>query len=331
MGSNPMERKLFALNKEILYYFIFTVVVIVIAILQPFLGYFYKVLVTQILVFSIFAMGFNVLFGYTGELSFGQSIFYGLGASTVALTIQHLSGGFLTSILFAVIVCLGAAWLIGFFAIRVTGLYFAIITIIFSVVMYLAALNWKWIAGGDDGLTFRVPAWKFFGTTISFHNLTNDYYFALIFFVIAFLIYKRIVESPYGKVLQSIRENELRASVIGYNVKRIKLTSFIVAGGFAGLSGALNANLISHYTSANLFTIAVSGEPVIWTLIGGSGTIAGPIIGTAIMVLFINYVSTTFRNYLIFIGILIIVVIIATPKGIMGILNSVYEKRRRKT
>ena len=316
--------------KERHYYIGFLIAVVIIALIQPFLNYFYKIMVTQILVFSIFAMGFNILFGYTGELSFGHAIFYGLGATVVGLAVEHFSSGFLTSVALAIIVALGAAWLIGFFAIRVTGLYFAIITIIFSQIIYLATLNWKWIAGGDDGFTFRIPSWKLLGATISFHDLKVAYYFALLFFIISFLIYKRIIDSPYGKVLQSIRENENRASVIGYNVKRLKLTSFIISGGFGGLSGALYASLVSHYTSANLFTIAISGEPVIWTLVGGAGTVAGPIIGTGVMVLFIHFISTTIREYLMFIGILIIVVIVATPKGIMGALNSIYRRRKAK-
>ncbi len=316
--------------KEKYYYIGFAIAIAIIALIQPFLNYFYKILVTQILIYSIFAMGFNILFGYTGELSFGHAIFFGLGATVVGLCAEHLSLGFLTSLVIATVVALGAAWLIGFFAIRVTGLYFAIITIIFSQIIYLATLNWKWIAGGDDGFTFRIPSWKLMGSTISFHNLQVAYYFALLFFILSFLIYKRIIDSPYGKVLKSIRENEDRASVIGYNVRRLKLTSFIISGGFGGLSGALYAALVSHYTSANLFTIAVSGNPVIWTLVGGAGTIVGPVIGTGIMVLFIHFISTTIREYLMLIGILIIVVIVATPRGIMGSLINYYRRRSEK-
>lgn len=278
-------------------------------------------LLIDIMIFSIFGMAYDMLFGFSNQFSYGQALFFGVGAYGVLLPILHVKVDLWTAMLIAVMLCLFFAFALGPLAVRLSEAYFVIITIIFNMIFYLLALDWTWLTGGDDGLSFTVPPIPLGFASYSVYNPIVNYYFTLFFLITTYLILKRIIDSPLGRILISIRENEERARFLGYNVIRYKLIAYIISALFTGLSGALYA-IRTRYASADYFSIVLSAEPIIWTLIGGAGTLIGPIVGTAILTPLIYYIGVWWRHYLIIIGALMIIVLRVSPKGIIGYIAS---------
>lgn len=284
------------------------------------LGTFQRVLLTEILIWGLFAMAFDVLYGYTGMLSFGQATFFGFGSYALTLAILRGGIGLWPALLLGILVPTIMAALIGFVAVRIRGHYFVIITVIFSLVFFFWALNWSWLTGGDDGLSLKVPGLSVGWWEFSLYDPMTNYYFVLVFCVASFLLCRRIVQSPLGKIFLGIRENEHRARLVGYHVERFKLLAFVISGALSGLAGALYS-LTFRYANAGLMHWTVSGEAVVWTLVGGAGSLVGPILGTALLVTFTDYVSAWFENYKIIIGVLIVLVVLAAPQGIAGMVR----------
>jgi branched-chain amino acid transport system permease protein len=280
-----------------------------------------KSLLIEMMIFSIYALAFDILFGFSNQFSFGQALFFGVGAYGVLLPILHMNVNLWTAILTGLILCLVFAFALGPMAVRLSEDYFVIITIIFNMVFYLLALSWEWITGGDDGLSITVPPIPLGFASYSIYDPTVNYLFTLSFLVVAYLILKRITESPLGRILISIRENEERARFLGYDVIRYKLIAYIISALFTGLAGALYTIRLK-YASAEFFSIVISIEPVLWTLIGGAGTLIGPILGVVILTLIIYYVGVWWRHYLILIGALLILILRVSPKGIIGYITS---------
>jgi branched-chain amino acid transport system permease protein len=291
------------------------------------IGTFQRVLLTEILIWGLFAMAFDLVYGYTGMLSFGQSTYFGFGSYALTLSILHGGIGLWPALLLGIVVAAIMAAVIGFVAVRIRGHYFVIITVIFSLVFFFWAINWTWLTGGDDGLTLKVPDLPLGWWTASLYDPMTNYYFVLVFCAATFLLCRRIVHSPLGKILISIRENEHRARLIGYHVERFKLLIFVIAGGLSGLAGALYS-LTFRYANAGLMHWTVSGDAVVWTLVGGTGTLVGPIVGTALLVTFTDYVSAAFENYKIIIGALIVMVVLMAPQGIAGVVQQRWALRR---
>ncbi len=295
-------------------------VVVALATAAPFvLSEFATSLLAEILIWSILAMGLDLLFGYTGMLSFGQALYFGVGAYGITLGVTRLGWAFLPSLLLAVIAAGVAAGIAGFFAVRLTWHYFAIITIIFSLVLYFVALSRADLTGGEDGMSFEVPPIvDFGGVELSVYEPLVEYYFVLIVTVISFLLLRLITRSQLGLVFRALRDNTNRASLLGYDTLRYRWVSFVIAGMFGGLSGALLA-VKMRYASASYLFWTVSGDAVIWTVVGGAGTLVGPIVGTATLITLRDYLSTWFENHQLFTGLIAIVVVLTAPQGIVGL------------
>lgn len=274
-------------------------------------------LVTHMMIFSILAMGYDVCFGLTNQCSLGHSVFFGGGAYGAIFSILHLKVGILPSIFFSMGAGLLLSLIVGLISVRLSEAYFVIITAIFFAVFHLLAMDMTWLTGGDDGLSIKLPSISLGPETISLYNPWVNYYFVLIFLAVSYLILNRIARSPMGKVFVSIRENEKRVHFLGYNVFRYKLIAFIVSGMFSALSGGLYA-LTLRYGSADFFSFHWSIMPVVWCLIGGLGTLAGSWIGVVIMSLFQYYVSAWWTYYLILFGIIILLILRISRKGILG-------------
>ena len=305
-----------------------TAVVILVAV-GPLLPASLRSLLIDIMIFSIYAMAFDILFGYSNQFSYGQATFFGLGAYGILLPVLHAGVNLWTGILIALVLCVIFGLGLGFLSVRLGGAYFVIITIIFNMVFYLLALSWTWLTGGDDGLTFTVPPATIGPLSFSLYNPVVNYYFALVFFVASYVVLRRLVASPIGKILIAIRENEERASLVGYNVFRYKLLAFVISALYTGLAGALYA-IRTRYASADYFSIILSGEAIVWAIIGGSGTLIGPTIGVAIINPIIYYVGVFWRHYLIIIGLLLILVLRFSTKGIVGVVKSRLAGRRAR-
>ena len=276
-------------------------------------------LLMEIMIFSIYAMAFDILFGFSNQFSFGQALFFGVGAYGVLLPVLRMGSDLWTAMVISLMLCLFLAISLGYLAVRLSQAYFVIITIIFNLIFFLLALDWTWLTGGDDGLTFTLPPLRLGFVSYSLYDPMVNYYFILSFLIFAYLLLRRIIGSPLGRILICIRENEGRARFLGYNVTRYKLIAYIISALAAGLSGALFA-IRSRYASADYFSLVLSGEPVVWTLLGGAGTLVGPILGAAILTPFAYYVSAWWKHYLILVGVLLIVVLRVAPRGIVGYL-----------
>jgi branched-chain amino acid transport system permease protein len=292
----------------------FAIAVAIIAFIEPFLSPFLRVFVTESMAWILLAMSFNLLWGYTGLLSFGQAMFFGTGAYGVVLSVLRLNLNLWASLLIAITLCIVIGLGVGSLAIRVRGHNFFIMTVIFSVILYMTALNWRWLTGGDDGLNFTPPPLSLAFADFPLLDYKVNYYYVLALFAIMFFVFMRLVSSPFGKALIAIKENEERAKCLGYNVQFLKLASFTISAIYAGLGGALYA-ITAHYASATFYSIEVSANALAYSLVGGSGKLLGPIIGTGLLVTLTTYLSRSI------IGLIIILVITKAPKGIVGIIG----------
>lgn len=280
-------------------------------ILPPFWLFF----AAQIMVWIIFAQSFNLLFGYTGLLSLGQSAYLTLGAYGLALLMRQTALGLPFLLIGGILTGVGGAALIGVLAVRVRGHGFIIVTAIPTILLILFGLDQSWLTGGDNGLNLIPP--KLFGLYSFFSPLTS-YYVVLPVFLAVLLFLVWMLQTPLGTACRLIRENETRASVLGFNVLRIKYIAFVIAGGIAGLAGALEA-LITAYVVPSSASWTVSADAVIWTLVGGAGTLLGPIIGTALLLTLRELLSDFWAHgYPLLLGIILLLIVRFAPNGILG-------------
>ncbi len=281
----------------------------------------------EVLIFAIFAMSLDLLLGYTGLPSFGHAAFFGLGAYILAYTTStsDLALGFTDNLFLTVpLVILGtglAALVIGFFALRTSGIYFLMITLAASQMLFSIAIRWSSVTGGSDGLV-GVPRPTIGVTPFSYSITSREgyYYLVLALFLISWWLLRRVVESPFGWALRGIRENEPRMRALGYNTFRYKMAAFVLAGIFAGLAGLLLAHFFWHAAPENLYW-TMSGQVLIMTIIGGAGTLTGPIMGAALMRLLPNFASSYTDRWQTVMGIVFILFVLYARRGIFGLLQ----------
>jgi branched-chain amino acid transport system permease protein len=281
----------------------------------------YKALATQVLIYGLFALGFNLLYGYTGLLSFGHAAYWGLGAYGAGIALAKLQVGSLWLALGAAIALpLVAGTAIGFFCLRRRGIYFSMLTLAFAQLLYFVAFHLADWTGGDDGLRgitvlpIRLP-----GLTLSLDTPLAFYYFALVVVSLAVAALERILDSPFGAVLQAIRENADRAAACGYDVTRVKLLSFAFSAVFAGLAGGLDALRLSVVPVESLYW-TTSGQVVIMTLLGGAGTFFGPFVGAATYLVLEDRVAIVTESWPLVIGGVFMLFVLFLPRGIWGTL-----------
>jgi branched-chain amino acid transport system permease protein len=275
--------------------------------------------IAEILIWSIFAASVNLLFGYVGLLSFGQALFFGFGMYGVGIGIAQFDLSFWPAFAFGVSAAMAMALVTGIFAVRLTWHYFAIITIVFSLIFYFLAVRMKPLTGGDDGINFSLPPVFSFGDVrYSLTDQTFQYFFILAIFALCFYLMYLVTWSSLGRAFLAIRENDLRASLIGLNVYVLRLTAFVMAGFLAGVSGALFA-FFGRYASATYMFYHVSGDGVVWAIVGGAGTLFGPIVGTTLFIFIRELVSTHWEHHSLIVGVMAILVVMLAPKGLVGL------------
>jgi branched-chain amino acid transport system permease protein len=280
---------------------------------------FWVSVIAEILIWSLFAASVNLLFGYVGLLSFGQALYFGFGMYGVAIGISDLGLSFWPAFGLGIVAAMAMALVTGFLAVRLTWHYFAIITVVFSLIFYFLALTNKWLTGGDDGINFTLPpTFSLGGQAWSFTDPTFQYFFILATVALSFFLMHRLIGSPLGKAFLAIRDNDVRASLIGLNVYLLRLIAFVMAGFLAGVAGALFA-FFGRYASATYMFYEVSGEAVVWTIVGGAGTLLGPLVGTSIFILVREVVSTHWEHHELIVGVVAILVVMFAPKGIVGL------------
>jgi branched-chain amino acid transport system permease protein len=282
----------------------------------------YTALGSRILVLALAAMALNFLLGFTGVLSFGHAAYFGLGVYGAGLTLRYLMPNTLVGIAVGVAAGALAAAIIGALIVRLRGIYFAMVTIAFGQVFYFIAYRWNGVTGGDDGLTgwHRLPVGLGLARIDILGNDYAFYYFVLAFFAIAVAIMAALLRSPFGRTLLAIRENERRARFLGIPVDQHIWLSWLISCAFVALAGTLYA-LLNNFADPHDLRWDQSGDFVIMAVLGGMRSFWGPLIGAAIFVALQDYVSSQTANWMSFIGLFFVLVVLFFPRGILGIVR----------
>jgi branched-chain amino acid transport system permease protein len=281
----------------------------------------YTPLGSRVLVLALAAMSLNFLLGFTGVLSFGHAAFFGVGAYGVGMTIKYLIPSTPLGVLIGMLAAVAAAMVIGALIVKLRGVYFAMVTIAFGQVFYFVAFRWNSVTGGDDGLSGwrRIPLDFGFARLDILGDDKAFYYFVLLCFAIATALMGLLLRSPFGRTLLAIRENERRARFLGVPVERHIWLSFVISGLFVALAGALFA-LLNNFADPRTLRWDQSGDFVIMAVLGGMRSFWGPLIGASIFVVLQDYVSSMTENWMSFIGLFFVLVVLFFPRGILGML-----------
>ncbi len=292
----------------------------------------YYALGTEIVLFALAAVAFDLCLGYTGVMMFCQASFFGTGVYVTSLTLIHLSQNIFLAVACGVAAAGLLSLLFGWLASTRSGSYSVLLTLAFNELIYFVAYQCSDLTGGDDGLA-GVPRPNFELPGLFSINLQSSlafYIFAAAVFLVSFMIIRRITVSPFGAVLKGIRENEVRAQAVGYNVRLYKVAVFVLGGMFMGLAGSLYC---MHINFAGIHSVhfETSGNIVMMVLIGGMGTLIGPVIGAGLITLASDFASTLWDRWLIIQGVVFILFVLFARGGIWGILESVRERFRART
>jgi branched-chain amino acid transport system permease protein len=308
---------------------------VALALIPTYVGLYQTQLLTYGLIASIAALGFNILLGYTGLLSFGHSAFFGIGAYSVAFLLRD--AGIHSMELYLLIglpIAAIASALFGYICVRHTRIFFGILTLALSQVLYSLALKLFWITGGTDGL--RVPRPTLLAGMLTFTGagsyqrfVHSYYYYVLAVFAVSVVIMWVIVHSPFGKALQAIRDNEIRAAFLGLRIRRFRWVSFLISGTFTGLAGILWVPL-NGLTTPEVLYWPFSGEIVFTALLGGFRNFTGPIVGGVVFTYLKTYAVATTEYWQLLLGVVLVLLVLLLPTGIVGALSAVVDKLRPK-
>ncbi len=279
-------------------------------------------LFTQIFIFGIFTIGYDLLLGYTGMLSFGHAGLFGLGAYVSAFMLKSFSYSLLPSLAAAMAVTMVASLFIGYICIRVSGIYFAMLTLVFGQLIYEAANHFVNLTGGADGIV-GVPRSTFL--LVDMAKEIPFYYLTLILLIMAYGFARLLVSSPCGQVLQAIRGNEQRSALVGFRTQAFKFLAFAISGTYAGLAGGLISPFLSN-VGPTLAHWGISGDVMIMTLVGGKGTLLGPILGSAFLFIVKDLIGSYTHYWMIILGTIFVIFVIVAPSGLMGVLQALGRK-----
>jgi branched-chain amino acid transport system permease protein len=308
------------------------------ALLVPALGSrFYTFLANDVVIWALFATSLNLLVGYTGLVSFGHAAYFGIGAYTTGILMKKAGLSFLLAFPAAGLLAAVLAALFGFFCVRLTKIYFAMLTLAFAQIVWAICFKWNEVTGGEQGMP-EIPYPDFgwverLGTVVPLAGgwRTSDYFYFLSVILVGCCLWllRRIAGSPFGRMLTTIRENPERAEFIGLNVRRYELAAFVLAGAFAGLAGGL-FGIFNRGVFPDFAYWTKSSEVLIMTLLGGMGTFYGPAIGAAVL-LWLNQQIISYTEYWPFIlGTILVVLLFAFPGGIAGAVGGLAGRLRRR-
>jgi branched-chain amino acid transport system permease protein len=287
----------------------------------------YQALAINILIFGLFAVGFNLLFGYTGLLSFGHAAFLGVGSYLTGIGMVHFGMPWGLAVLLGVASAALVGVVMGYLAIRTRGIYFSMVTLALAQIVYYAFYKAERWTGGENGLRgIQVPQMEVFGLTLDFLNPNVKYYVILAFVAVALWFVSRLLASPFGAVIEAVRENEKRAAACGYDVARTKLLVFVISAALCGLAGALRALHLSVVPIESLHYL-LSGQAVMMCLLGGMGTFFGPFIGAGVFLTLEDVVTTMTKHWMAIVGTVFIIFVLFFPAGIWGTFMKKLEQR----
>ena len=286
----------------------------------------YEALAVNILIFGLFAVGFNLVFGYTGLLSFGHASFLGVGGYLTGIAMVHFNLHWLPALLVGVVASLFAGLVVGYLAIRTRGIYFSMVTLALGQIIYYLFYKAERWTGGENGLRgIKVEPLTLGPLHIDFLIPTTKYYVIWIFVALALWMVSRLLASPFGAVIEAIRENEKRTAACGYDVAKAKLLVFVISAGICGLAGGLRALHLSVVPVDSLHYLQ-SGQAVMMCLLGGMGTFFGPFVGAAVFLYLEDVVTNLTRYWMAVVGLLFMGLVLFFPRGIWGTLVHSLER-----
>jgi branched-chain amino acid transport system permease protein len=272
----------------------------------------------RIMVLAVYAMGYNLAFGYTGLLSLGHALFFAAGMYGLALSMQHLSLTAIPALMVALIASALVAGITGALALRTRGVAFMIVTLMFAQAGYLTALYFVQYTRGDEGFVLPQAVRQIAGVDLS--SAMGRYFAALILFSVTLLIIGALVRAPFGRTLIAIRENEARATMLGYDVQRRKWLALVASGTISGMAGAAYA-LLFGYAGASFAAVPYSIFPLLYVLLGGAGTTLGPLVGAVFMFYLIDLSSGVTDAYMLVAGVVLVLLTLFLPQGLLGTLR----------
>ena len=286
----------------------------------------YQALAINILIFGLFAVGFNLLFGYTGLLSFGHAAFLGVGSYLTGIGMVHMGLPWGVAVLLGVVSAALAGVVIGFLAIRTRGIYFSMVTLALAQIVYYAFYKAERWTGGENGLRgIQVPQMDVLGFKLDFLNPVTKYYVILAFVAVALWFVSRLLASPFGAVIEAVRENEKRAAACGYDVARTKLLVFVISAALCGLAGALRALHLSVVPIDSLHYL-LSGQAVMMCLLGGMGTFFGPFVGAGLFLTLEDVATNITPHWMAVVGGVFMFFVLFFPAGVWGSLMKRVER-----
>ena len=325
MTTAPLDKampfKKAGLSHTAIFWMSFCAVMAVLIVAPLVLPEFWRRFLTEVLIWGLLAMSSDLLIGYTGMISFGHSAFFGLGMYGAAAALLLFSPPNLwLAIVFGLIGAAIVALFVAYFSTRLRDIYFAITTLIFSQIFYVIIFTWTSVTGGENGLIFTRPHFSIPFLVDARFTSSTMHWFVLAVVTGSYLILRRVTQSPFGMVLQSIRENEARTRAIGYPVQRYKIAAVMLSGLFAGLAGVLYA-IQNEFAAPDFVYFITSGDTVIFNVMGGIGTLVGPIVGAGFFQLLRELMARIFGDqfpYLVPLGFIFIGMIIFLPQGLLG-------------
>jgi branched-chain amino acid transport system permease protein len=297
-------------------------------------------LLTNIFILAVFAMSYDILLGYTGIISFGHAMFFGIGAYSMALSLRHFESaevGFLIAIFMAIVISFIVSIAVGFLSLRLRDTFYALITLAVATIFVVTAEQWRSLTRGNDGFNFTANIPKELFGFINLLDREVVYYLALAFVIIMFLVLRQFIFSPVGRVLQAIRENEERTESLGYNVLYYKVISNVIAGVAASLAGVMYAISIRFVSPDSALGVDITIDALLMTIIGGVGTLYGAIIGAGVIELASHWlvdlkgVHVIFERWLIIFGLVFIITVLFFPLGIVGTIRQKWYQWKTKS
>jgi len=305
-----------------------SIFILLFGIFPHILSRYYVILMTKILIFAIFAMSLDLLVGYLKLPSLGHGAFFGIASYAIGIFSTRVGNSFWLNFPLAIVTAIVVAALFGLLVLRTRGAYFFMISLALSQMLWGIAFSWRFLTRGDDGIPGIIrPEIAFLPWSLQ--DPICYLYFVLFFFMVAFILMYILVHSPFGHTILAIRESELRMRTLGYNTWLHKYIWFMISGLFAGLAGGLFVYL-NGFVSPTSLSVAMSAEALLMVLLGGAGTLIGPVIGAGSLVLLENIVSAYTGRWLLVLGIIFVLVRMTTPYGILGLVNRSGSKEQRR-
>lgn len=286
-----------------------------------------QLLITEIAGYALLAIAFDICMGFTGLLSLATALYFGLGAYFFVLSMNWFNADIIQATAFSAMLVLGVALPTGLIAVQLRGAAFLVVTMIFVTASHALAQNWKGLTGGDDGLVLNPSLFRIFGAEL---EASGRYRFGLIVFAIGFFLTVALVRSPLGRLFRSVKENEFRLDLLGYNARTIKLIAYCWAALLAALAGAIYCVSFQH-VHTGLFNWSISANALIWAFFGGLGSLFGPLIGVSLLVPFENYIGAIVGYPRLVTGILLVVIVLVNRNGVYGLLVTLHNRLTRSS